>query len=81
MRTTLVIDDALLRHAKLQAARAGTTLSALVERALRETLRQRPVDLEPFGMPTYGRRSNKARHEPSDFARALLDDDTASLNR
>ena len=35
MKTTLVIDDQLMRRLKQEAARRGTTLSALVEGALR----------------------------------------------
>lgn len=38
MRTTLNIDDDLLKEAKIAAVREGTTLTALVERALRERL-------------------------------------------
>lgn len=35
MRTTLAIDDDLLREAKVQAARIGVTVSQFVEDALR----------------------------------------------
>ncbi|MBE0610838.1 MAG: type II toxin-antitoxin system VapB family antitoxin, partial [Dehalococcoidia bacterium] len=35
MRTTLNIDDDLLKEAKIMAVREGTTLTALLERALR----------------------------------------------
>jgi hypothetical protein len=38
MRTTLNIDDDLLKEAKIMAVREGTTLTALLERALRERL-------------------------------------------
>lgn len=38
MRTTLNIDDDLLKAAKIAAVRRGTTLTALVEEALRETV-------------------------------------------
>jgi hypothetical protein len=42
MRTTIRIDEGLLREAKQLAARTGKTLTALIEDALRETLaRQR----------------------------------------
>ncbi|MBE0610270.1 MAG: type II toxin-antitoxin system VapB family antitoxin [Dehalococcoidia bacterium] len=38
MRTTLNIDDDLLKEAKIMAVREGTTLTALLERALREVI-------------------------------------------
>jgi hypothetical protein len=38
VRTTLNIDDSLLREAKANAARKGRTLTAVVEDALRESL-------------------------------------------
>lgn len=40
MRTTLDLDDALMRDAKRRAAESGSTLTALVETALREFLRR-----------------------------------------
>lgn len=39
MRTTLDIDDHVLREAKKLAAERGTTLTAVIESAIRETLR------------------------------------------
>lgn len=38
MRTTVRLDDALLREAKSHAARRGVSLTALFEEALREKL-------------------------------------------
>ncbi len=38
MRTTLDLDDRILRQAKKQAAADGTTLTRLIEQALREYL-------------------------------------------
>ena len=38
MRTTIRLDDHLLREAKDIAAQSGKTLTALVENALRETI-------------------------------------------
>ena len=83
MRTTLVIDDAVLRRAKMRAARAGTTLSAVVEDALREALREQPAPAQtPFVFPTYGpppprRGQKRARvaHTPADFYAAIEADD------
>jgi hypothetical protein len=44
MRTTLVLDDDLYREAKRAALDAGTTVTAIVEAALREKLRRRHPD-------------------------------------
>lgn len=41
MRTTIKIDDGLLAEAKARAARAGTTLNAVVEDALRSAFARR----------------------------------------
>jgi hypothetical protein len=40
MKTTLVLDDQVLRRAKEEAARSGQTLSQLVEGAIRLHLKQ-----------------------------------------
>lgn len=51
MKTTLVIPDPVMRRAKSAAAERGTTLSALVEAALRAYLDTRPpppADLPPL---------------------------------
>jgi len=48
MRTTLNIEDAVIERARRRAAREGTTLTAIVERALRSFLTRRveaPVPL------------------------------------
>jgi len=41
MRTTIKLDDSLLAEAKAHAARTGTTLTAVVENALREAFARR----------------------------------------
>lgn len=79
MRTTLVIDDSLLRKAKQHAARVGLSLSGLVEQALREALRERKASSGPFRMPTYGRPGGVVRHEPADFTTALLQEEAEAL--
>jgi hypothetical protein len=40
MRTTVRLEDALIRHAKLEAERRGETLTALIEQGLRLVLAQ-----------------------------------------
>jgi hypothetical protein len=50
-RTTITIDDQLLREAKIRAAQEGTTLSVVVSRALLTDLRAEKAataDREPF---------------------------------
>lgn len=55
MRTTIRIDDRLLREAKAKAARAGTTLNAVVEDALRAALTRREPSDRPLAvdLPTF----------------------------
>ena len=43
MKTTLEIDAGVMRALKARAARDGTTMSELVERALRTLLEERPT--------------------------------------
>ncbi len=43
MRTTLILDDQLLRQAKARAAEAGSTLTRMVQEALREKLNRPPA--------------------------------------
>jgi metal-responsive CopG/Arc/MetJ family transcriptional regulator len=54
MRTTISLDEDLLRQAKQQAALANRSLSAFVADAVREALarRQRSVDPEPVHLVT-----------------------------
>jgi hypothetical protein len=57
MRTTLVLDDQIFRQAKREAGETGTTLSALVNAALRTHLgRRRAPDNggAAFVMPVFG---------------------------
>ncbi|RPI43318.1 MAG: DUF2191 domain-containing protein [Betaproteobacteria bacterium] len=42
MRTTVRLNESLLEHAKREAARRGTTLTALIEQGLRMALARRP---------------------------------------
>jgi hypothetical protein len=46
MRTTIRLDDALLREAKAVAAASGRTLTELVEDALREVLARRRASVD-----------------------------------
>lgn len=54
VRTTVNIDDRLLRQAKLAAARSGRSLSDLVDDGLRLLLARPPRASEPIALPTFG---------------------------
>lgn len=55
MRTTIRLDDDLLRELKKRAAERGTTLTALIQDALRAELAPADApDAGPFQMLTYG---------------------------
>ena len=78
MRTTLVLDDILLREAKHRAAERDLSVSEVVNEALREAFRQRPQTASPFSMITYGPSDRRVTHDPADFAAdSELDDRTA----
>jgi Arc/MetJ family transcription regulator len=81
MRTTMVIDDELFRQAKKRAAETGTSLSEVVNRALREAFSPKPAAaaLPPFRMVTFGRSQPHVDHTPADLWRAEEDDDVEGL--
>jgi hypothetical protein len=79
MRTTLVIDDALLKKARKLAAERQVTLSDVVNEALRELFERPRPEAPPFSMITYGHADRRVRHEPADFAAALEDEDRDRL--
>jgi hypothetical protein len=53
MKTTLNIDDGVMVRLREEAARRGTTLSALVEAALRLLLEQPPSRAELPALPAF----------------------------
>ena len=79
MRTTLVIEDALLRQAKRRAAERDLTVSDVVNEALRESFRQASTVAPPFSFVTYGGAGRRVGHEPADFASELEDEDRRRL--
>jgi Xaa-Pro aminopeptidase len=79
MRTTLVLDDDLVRQVKQRAAQRKLTVSEVVNEALREFLKRPAGAAPPFSMVTYGRSARTAHHEPSDFAAVLDNEDRARL--
>ena len=53
MRTTIRLDDELLTRAKRAAVERGTTLTAVIEDALRRALAPGPVPVEEVEIPTF----------------------------
>ncbi|HEY8022876.1 MAG TPA: type II toxin-antitoxin system VapB family antitoxin [Thermoanaerobaculia bacterium] len=55
MRTTIRLDEHLLAEAKQRAARDGTTLTVVIERALRESLgRREEQQKKQVKLPAWG---------------------------
>ena len=80
MRTTLIIDDDLLRQAKLRAAEWNQTVSDVVNNALRESLGRPTPAAAPFSLITYGRRSStRLDHQPADFDAVFEQEDRDRL--
>ena len=74
MRTTITLDERLLGQLKRQAAESGTSVSRLIERAVRLSIRT-PVSTggeEPFELVTFGAGGRFSRHN-IDKASALLE--------
>ena len=78
VRTTLVLDDDLVRRAKHRAAELKLTISDVVNHALRVALTEQPLAAAPFRMPTYGAAVAPAHHEPADFS-PTADDEAATI--
>ena len=80
MRTTLVLDDDLLRQVRHRAVDEGLTLSALVNRLLRAALGEvEPPAQEPFHLPESGPTEPTLRLEPRDIWAMMENDDVESL--
>ena len=54
MRTTLDLQEELLRAARRKAVETGTTLTRVVEDALRQALAPRSTPSEPVDLPVFG---------------------------
>lgn len=53
MKTTLNISEIVMRKLKQKAAQTGTTMSKLVEQALRESLEKERPAAEKLSLPTF----------------------------
>lgn len=74
MRTTLEIDDDVLRKAKVKAAEVGRTMGELVTLALRDLLERKESSAKTkFVMPVSGDPSHRVHRSPS-FLAELRDD-------
>ncbi len=77
MRTTLVLDDELIRRAKHRANELNLTVSEVVNHALRVALTDPPTVAPPFSMLTFGNPATRVHHEPAELG-AAIDDELAA---
>jgi hypothetical protein len=76
MRTTITLDDRLIDQLKRRAAEQGTSVSKLVEQAVRLFVRspRTPTVPQAFELVTFGKGGRFSRHN-IDKASALLEAD------
>lgn len=76
MRTTITLDDRLLAQLKKRAAESGTSVSQLVEQAIRLLIRtpRAPKRQDRFELVTFGKGGRFSRHN-IDKTSALLEAD------
>ena len=74
MRTTIQIDDELLKQVKQLAIRSGKSLTAIIEESLRDSLarQSRAERQEPVHLKTFSGKGTQPRVDLDDTA-ALLD--------
>ena len=79
MRTTIRLEDNLLKEAKVRAAEQGITLTQLIDESLRERLSARPQQqkVRPFRLRSYGKGGIRPGVNLDDnrAVRDLLDED------
>ena len=84
MRTTVRLDDDLLREAKVRAAEQGITLTQLIDESLRERLstRSQPKKSGPFRLRSYGKGGTRPGVDLTDnrAVRDLMDEDAPLLS-
>lgn len=71
MRTTVILNDKLLLEAKRLAAARNTTLSEILNEALRERLARPPESpaTRPFRVPVFSGQGGPVDSSPEDLAR------------
>lgn len=79
MRTTLVIDDKLLTQAKKRAADRKTTVSDVVNEALRDSFNSPELPRRPFRLITYGDPNQPEHLSPADMKAILEEQDLHGL--
>jgi hypothetical protein len=83
MRTTIRLDDSLMREAKIRAAEQGITLTQLIDESLRERLSARRPRKKggPFRLRSFGEGGTRSGVDLSDnrAVRDLMDDDAGLL--
>lgn len=75
MRTTLVLDDRLVREAKKLAADRKTTVSEIVNQALRDSFDRPQPPARPFRLITYGGPGKSEHLSPEDIKAILEEQD------
>ena len=85
MRTTIRLEDDLLREAKIRAAEQGITLTQLIDESLRERLSARPQlrQVTPFRLRSFGQGGVRPGVNLDDnrAVRDLMDEDAPSLQK
>ena len=79
MRTTITLDDRLLAQLKKKAAESGTSVSRLIEQAVRLFVRVPTTSKrqERFELVTFGRGGRFSRQNIDKTSRRIEDDDVA----
>lgn len=78
-RTTLILDDRLLTQAKKRAADRKTTVSEVVNEALRDSFTRPDPPSRPFRLITYGDPSKPQHLTPADMYAILEEQDLEGL--
>ena len=80
VRTTVTIDDSLLRKARERALRQGRPLGAIVDDALRMLFAERASEVVPVDLPVFGGSGLRPGIDlkDKDALAAVLGDDSVS---
>ena len=77
MRTTITLNDRLLAQLKKRASESGTSVSRLIEQAVRVFMRPSPAAAKPdrFELVTFGTGGRFSRHNIDKTSTLFEDDD------